>query len=58
MRFALHPFLARFLTGPLARAELSQRKNARFLADTSGYWDYLFVLKKKSATRTEVNEEF
>ena len=58
MRFAMHPLLARFLTGPLARAELSQRKNARFLPDTSGYWDYLFVLRKRSAIRTRVNAEF
>lgn len=49
MRFAMNPLLARFLTGPLARAELSQRKNAHFLPDTSGYWDYLFALRKKAA---------
>jgi len=47
MRWAMNPSLPRFLTGPLARAELSQRKNAHFLPNTLGYWDYLFVLRKK-----------
>jgi len=50
MRCAMNPLLPRFLTGPLARAELSQRKHTRFLADTLGYWDYLFVLRKKPTT--------
>jgi ubiquinone/menaquinone biosynthesis C-methylase UbiE len=47
MRLAMNPLLAQFLTGALARAELMRRKNTRFLADTPGYWDYLFVLRKK-----------
>jgi len=50
MRWAMNPLLPRLLTGPLARAELSRRKNTPFLADTAGYWDYLFVLRKKPTT--------
>ena len=50
IRLATNPLLARFLTGVLARAELARRKNAQFLAETPGYWDYLFVLRKKSTT--------
>jgi ubiquinone/menaquinone biosynthesis C-methylase UbiE len=46
MRLAMNPLLAQFLTETLARAELMRRKNMRFRADTPGYWDYLFVLKK------------
>lgn len=48
LRLATRPWFPWLLMPALCRAETASLREARFRADTSGYWDYLFVLKKRA----------